>query len=831
MRWCRQNANAALAALGMVLSATASAQPPPVAALGHLPGDTAIGPAWGGQQDQASARGGSQCLVVWSDYRSQVASGSTGQSQGDIFGIRLDGAGAAIDAVPFVIHAGLGEQRYPDVAWNGENWLVAFRSQDPIGGYFGNRIRAVRVSPQGQVLDATPLVVGESDLPYRLAGQAGQWLVTFNEYHAGGYGTFIAGRRVGGDGQYLDPTPVMLLDWSYGASAPLAGAPGEYLVAGPDWNSPQLIRARRVGLDLAPAGAEFTLPGLSLGTNGAEYYVAWLSNFTNLVGSRVTSAGVVLNPAGTLITPDYSEFHHASVAHDGTNWWVEWGAATTIHTVRIDAAGTVLDPGGGPTLPIVVGGTINQAYGPQLSPRAGGGVHFLWNDSRPSTGYDSNVWCIPVNADNSAAPERCVSTGTAAQVTPDLAGGPDGRVAVAFTSGFAGDQRVLVHRLNASGSALGAEPVEVAPGINMGRAGIAWNGSVYLVVWDEGPGGSSTTQIRGRRMNADGTFVDAAPFDIMPGFAPDVEALGDDFLVASSRFATYPETIYAQARRIDGPTASMPDPSPLILLAGYVSTGPRVRTDGSRWIVAYHSHWTHNSAQSDAVYNVVNADGSFTPASNPTTSSGGAGTPDVAFSGGVYLWVWRSNTLSSANNYISGRIMNANGSFASGEFVIGEAPGRQLRPVAAWDGAAFVVAWEDQRHQASFYDGRTDVYGARVSEAGVVLDPAGFPVAVSPDAVAAPSILGGAGWALVASSRLNLQAGFDSYRVELAGIGAFPGACYPDCDGSGGLSVNDYICFQTKFALGDPYADCDGNGVRNVNDYICFQTRFALGCP
>ncbi len=54
--------------------------------------------------------------------------------------------------------------------------------------------------------------------------------------------------------------------------------------------------------------------------------------------------------------------------------------------------------------------------------------------------------------------------------------------------------------------------------------------------------------------------------------------------------------------------------------------------------------------------------------------------------------------------------------------------------------------------------------------------------------------------------------------------------CYPDCDGNAALNVNDYICFQTKFALGDPYADCDNNGVRNVNDYICFQTKFALGC-
>ncbi len=54
--------------------------------------------------------------------------------------------------------------------------------------------------------------------------------------------------------------------------------------------------------------------------------------------------------------------------------------------------------------------------------------------------------------------------------------------------------------------------------------------------------------------------------------------------------------------------------------------------------------------------------------------------------------------------------------------------------------------------------------------------------------------------------------------------------CYPDCDGSGVLDINDYVCFQTRFTLGDPYADCDGDGVHNVNDYVCFQTSFALGC-
>jgi agmatine deiminase len=55
-------------------------------------------------------------------------------------------------------------------------------------------------------------------------------------------------------------------------------------------------------------------------------------------------------------------------------------------------------------------------------------------------------------------------------------------------------------------------------------------------------------------------------------------------------------------------------------------------------------------------------------------------------------------------------------------------------------------------------------------------------------------------------------------------------ACYADCDLSGTLSIDDFICFQTLFAIGDPSADCDATGTLNIDDFICFQTFFAIGC-
>ena len=53
---------------------------------------------------------------------------------------------------------------------------------------------------------------------------------------------------------------------------------------------------------------------------------------------------------------------------------------------------------------------------------------------------------------------------------------------------------------------------------------------------------------------------------------------------------------------------------------------------------------------------------------------------------------------------------------------------------------------------------------------------------------------------------------------------------YADCDESGSLSIDDFICFQTNFAIGDPAADCDASGSLTIDDFICFQTLFAIGC-
>lgn len=829
----------ALASNGIGLLAVSTAvlaQPLAVRDIGLLPGDTLVAPAANSQQEHSVAQGGDQYLVAWSDYRGRSDGGQSTQSDGDIFGIRLDAQGNPIDSAPFLIAGGMGLQQQPIVAWNGQMWMVVYTSQDPVGGYYEHQMRAVRVSAQGQVVDEVPILFPPTQftpntIGLQLAGQNGQWLITRCIYHNDGYGTYLAGQRIGADGSLLDATPVMLIDWVYGPTKTLV-ANGEYLVAGPDWTTSNTIKARRIGLNLQPSAPAFTLPSMNLATNGAEYYVAWIADYVNLVGSRVTATGALLTPAGTMIVPNYSQYHQCTLTHDGINWWMEWGAADQLNTVRINAAGAVLDPGGGVRLPIVIGGNINTAYGPLLAPRSGGGVHVFWHDLRVALGYDANVYMLSVNSSNVAGVERCVSTGTMNQRNPDFSAGPGNTAAVAFVSESANDDRVLVHLLSPAGNATTAEPIEVFRGPTVGKAGIAWNGAVFMVAWDQGASGSTPTQIKARRMNPDGSFLDATPIDVMPGFNPDVEALGEDFLVACARFATYPQFIYLHANRIDGPTGAVLDGSQgLFLGGGYVSGMPRVRSDGAQWWVAAHSMWTHDSSQGDAILARVPLVGAPTQAFNPTPISGGSGDLDMAWSGGKYLLVWRMNSLSNANNYIAGRIMNADGTFPPGYFTIAEAPGRQLRPTVVWDGDTFIVAWDDQRNQQSFFDARTDAYAARVSETGIVLDSSAFAVDRGPGVAAVALHSRGDGMTLAAAARFETTPPLDSYRIGLTRLGA-PPATLGDADGDGDVDLSDLALLLSTFGLcgGDPgflaAADFDASGCVELSDLATLLAGF-----
>ena len=63
----------------------------------------------------------------------------------------------------------------------------------------------------------------------------------------------------------------------------------------------------------------------------------------------------------------------------------------------------------------------------------------------------------------------------------------------------------------------------------------------------------------------------------------------------------------------------------------------------------------------------------------------------------------------------------------------------QTAPWVASNGTDYFVAFQDQRNASS------DIYGARVTSAGVVTDPAGIPICNDPFSQSAPSVAFGGG--------------------------------------------------------------------------------------
>lgn len=123
--------------------------------------------------------------------------------------------------------------------------------------------------------------------------------------------------------------------------------------------------------------------------------------------------------------------------------------------------------------------------------------------------------------------------------------------------------------------------------------------------------------------------------------------------------------------------------------------------------------------------------------------------PAGAFGDGVYLVAWcdgsRQADRPTADVYCA-RVEAATGKpLDPGGIPLCTAPDLQQWPAVAFDGANFLVVWQDFRSGK-----RYDVYAARVSPQGKVLDPEGLPVAAGASNQGRPGVAFAGGQYLVA---------------------------------------------------------------------------------
>jgi hypothetical protein len=476
----------------------------------------------------------------------------------------------------------------------------------------------------------------------------------------------------------------------------------------------------------------------------------------------VTTAGAVLDgPIGLAIydTNGYGfQGCEPSVAWDGVQWVACWtqpvAAGLEVDAARISAAGVVLDFNGFPVDQVPPRQEASAVVG-----LPAGGSLVAWQDSRVIVGQPNDIYAARLSVSGVSTPLGAQALAAPAQVFADGAAGPQGGALLAWTSMVSGSTRVLAQQVDALGAPIG-QPVELGTGATLSGAQVAWTGTLWLVTWD-GPGG-----VFARRLGADGAPLDAAPFLVMKGYGNDVAAQGELFLVTALVPESNPEFVDVLSRRVDAATGAVLDGGSVFVGNSYATAQSVVDFDGG-FLVAWERHPTHDNPWSSVQLRLVSkANVPGTQASFVSTSSYNA-VPVLASGGGTALVVWQLGPASSTIPDVMARVIGPGLALPGDNITVSAAAFAQQLPAVTFDGTQYLVAWQDTRATLDYlFDKRTDIYAARVTADGVVLDPAGQALATDtlPEAWPAVAPLA-SGSALVAWSDFQPQQPYASYRL------------------------------------------------------------------
>jgi hypothetical protein len=773
-----------------------------------LPGDVTVAAATGKQENVQIAKGSNTFLAVWGDTRSALSNNGTltvggggpyfGRGLGtmsDIYAARLDASGNVIDQHPIVVSQASYNQGKPQVAWNGENWLVVWH-QEQETNYYNYEIRGVRISAAGTVLDATPITISPPTQnlgmgPAAVVHDGANWVVIWEGVAANQSMRSVYARRISAAGGVIDPQPLAIYTHpsQYLTNPDLAHNGSGFLLTFRDMVD-EKIYGQRFTQTLQPTGAKFTINNFSpskpthvqVASNPDGFFVVWdehpvSGNVGSLNGCRITASGTVQDPNSIVIESNIGTAEaKPSVVWDGSRWAVaynsEYYAPTNtygqhdIYLKRVAFSNGAVSP----SAPIRVTTAGSHQTDPALAPgTTSGAVQVVWDDAR----IEQDIYGAQVASNATVGSnERAVSLAAPRQNTPRMASGGN-VVLTVFERHIAGSSHIYAQRLDSSGNAIDAQPFQLSANTNAANSSpsVAFNGTNFFAVWHQPQTdefGNIIRRVYGRRVAPNGTIVDGAPFLVMEGETADVAALGADFLVVAIRRVGR-QVRNVESVRVSGAGAVLGAQS--ILLGNY-NFAPRVAALGNRWLVVWEYHSRHDASTSWIRASFVDATGAGTASFQVATSDYPYGTgnsyddtPHLAVAGNEALIIWADNDNNT--NDIKGRRIDINGTLLGSHhgFLVSSASGSQFLPAVTWDGTQYVATWVDQRDEQYPVQPRGDIYGARITRDGTLLDSAGFVVSNSAAPEETPFVTSANGKTLFTYSAFYSGAPFSALRV------------------------------------------------------------------
>ncbi|ATB31292.1 PKD domain-containing protein [Melittangium boletus] len=425
------------------------------------------------------------------------------------------------------------------------------------------------------------------------------------------------------------------------------------------------------------------------------------------------------------------------VGTDGSGYLVVWTDErdhdADLYGARVGSNGEVLDPLGFP---------ISRAPNAQENPAiAFDGTNYLvvWNDLRRTDGsdiYGARVSKTGTVLDPAGLPLATVPTPLLFLRRPALAF--DGtNYLLAWEENYQeGSQRDLrAVRVNLAGATVGSRIVLSNAALDQTSVALSFDGTNYLAVWKDDR--SSTSIIHAARISSTGNVLDPSSIPLSSGTYtrgqdnPRVAFDGTNHFVVwqdDRQSGTTDTDLYATRVSKSG---AVLDPAglPLITRSG-VQSQPSVSVIGSQLLLAWEDHASGNGNIQAAR---VSGSGVLID-TTPVTVWNGAGeqTNVVVASNRVdYLLAWQDQTKTA----IVGARMNAQGGLITPTgFNISLAANNETASAVAFDGTNYLAVWQDDRN------GSSDIFGVQVSPLGVPLTPSGIAIGTGTRAQTQPAV-------------------------------------------------------------------------------------------
>jgi len=616
---------------------------------------------------------GENYVVFWIDYD------TVGRTVA-VLGARVTPAGVVLDVPAFVV-SGRNEVQRPMIASgsNGTNSLVAWST----GGHT-NRLFAARVDRSGVVLDTAgieiPDTTGDLVCP-AIAFDGANYFVAW-KHTDGGIGTAICGIHMSPEGIILDSSHITI-----------------------------------------PASPDYDFNPLSVAYDGTNYFAVWTdlrnSDSGDLYGARVSRDGRVLDSGGFAISRAANAQEWSSTVFDGTDFMVIWQdgriSDRDIYAARVSSEGAVLDTEG-----IVVNARSYYQYHPVLVRGAGDSVLAVWTDCGDS------AWQLGLCATFLSSSGQVLDTipsvlnfAPSNRSCPAIAS--DGaNYLVAWQDSRAAGSTVCALRVGPNGSQLDPTGIDLTRGRHSEtRPAAAFGNSCYLVV---GCGLDSLNRkiLVGSRISPENGLPDTCEIRIYSSSNnlryPAVAFDGSSFLVTWDEYPL--EDRYALLGTRVAPDGAKLDTQPIRFgLGDSDNSGSSVAAVEGGFLVA----WTRDRFRPNIAAARVNSQGVLLDSQSiPVATSEsfiGCCVPAVACDGVNSLVVWSGCASREDTSRIWGARVTPDGTVLdSGGFPISPRGFSAHEPAVTFDGRNYVVVWQ------VLHEDRFDVAIAVVSPDGVVTD-------------------------------------------------------------------------------------------------------------